>query len=351
MREWVWNESGDGQRGTTGAAWTDSAFHSGWVIPKSSWDRDETHGVRLMQAFDAEEKLDRLRGRAEAVSRRDFRSETPASDAEFEIYKRMYAYDPLPLNAEVVYEREHEHWTRQRVDFDLPYGERGGAFLYIPKNLRVGSSPVVLWSGSGYLAMQANEEEGWTSVFDFLVRSGRMVVLPVFKGSYDRDDADFSIQHSNLLADSGGTQYRDIQIKWIQDMSRTIDYLQTRDDVDADKIGFAGHSWGGQVAPIVLALEDRIEAAVLHVGGLWEYFDFLPEGDPVNFGTRVRTPTLMLNGQYDIVFPYDTGQLPLYEMLGTPAEHKKHVVTPGAHLVSRDVLIRETLDWFEKYVD
>ena len=38
-------------------------------------------------------------------------------------------------------------------------------------------------------------------------------------------------------------------------------------------------------------------------------------------------------------------------MLGTAPEHKKHVVTPGAHLVSRDVLVRETLDWFDKYLD
>jgi fermentation-respiration switch protein FrsA (DUF1100 family) len=90
---------------------------------------------------------------------------------------------------------------------------------------------------------------------------------------------------------------------------------------------------------------------VLNVGGLWEIVEFLPEADPLNFVTRVQTPVLMLNGQYDIVFPYETGQLPMYELLGTPAEHKKHVVTPAAHLVPRDILIRETLDWFDKYLD
>jgi hypothetical protein len=41
----------------------------------------------------------------------------------------------------------------------------------------------------------------------------------------------------------------------------------------------------------------------------------------------------------------------MYELLGTPAEHKKHVVTPAAHLVPRDILIRETLDRFDKYLD
>ncbi len=41
----------------------------------------------------------------------------------------------------------------------------------------------------------------------------------------------------------------------------------------------------------------------------------------------------------------------MYEFLGTDPEHKKHVVTADAHLVSKDVLIRESLDWFEKYLD
>jgi len=351
VREWILNESGDKQRGTTGAAWPDALFHSGWIIPKSPWDRDVTNGMRLVQTFDNQEKLDRLSAREDPEFRRDFMSETPASDAEYQIYKRLYSYDPFPLNAEVVYEKEHEHWVRQRVDFDLPYGERGGVFLYIPKNLRKASNPVVLWGGSGYLALQGNDDESWTNVYDFLIRSGRIVALPIFKGAYDRDDADFSVTHGLLLDKSNGTRYRDFQIKWIQDMSRTIDYLQTRDDVDASRVGFAGHSWGGQAAPIALALEERIAASVLHVGGLWEYFELLPEVDPLNFVTRVRSPVLMLNGQYDIVFPYETGQLPMYELLGTPSENKKHVVTPGAHLVSRDVLIRESLDWFDKYLN
>ena len=90
---------------------------------------------------------------------------------------------------------------------------------------------------------------------------------------------------------------------------------------------------------------------MLNVGGLWAYYQFLPEADPINFITQVRTPVLMLNGQYDIVFPYETVHIPMFELLGTSPEHKKHYVTPGAHIVPRDVLIRETLDWFDKYLD
>jgi len=351
VREWCWNESGSDQKCTTGAAWPDASFHIGWIIPKSAWDRDETNGFRLVKTFDDPEKLDRLRERQNPIFRRDFWNETPVSDAEYAIFKRMYAYDELPLNAEVVWEREHDEWVRQRVAFDLPYGERGGAILFIPKNLKGTARVVVQWPGSGYLSTQSDDEEYWSSTYDFLVHSGYIIVFPIFKGVYDRDDEDFSITHSSLLANSNGNVYRDFQIKWVQDLSRTIDYLETRPDVDAGRIAFAGHSWGGQAAPIALAIEDRFKAAVLNVGGLWEIFEFLPEADPLNFVTRVRTPVLMLNGEFDIVFPLQTGQLPLYEFLGTAAEHKQHIVTPDAHLVSRDVLIKETLDWLDKYLD
>jgi eukaryotic-like serine/threonine-protein kinase len=40
----------------------------------------------------------------------------------------------------------------------------------------------------------------------------------------------------------------------------------------------------------------------------------------------------------------------MYQLLGTPAEHKDHYLAPSAHFVPRDELIRETLDWYDKYL-
>jgi len=347
VREWCWNQAGNDARGTTGGAWTDAPFHVSWTIPRSPWDRDSTHGFRLIRTFDDDEKLARLREPVDPADRRDYSKEEPATDAEFMIYRSMYAYDSFPLNAEVVTVDDFEHWSRQRVAFDLPYGERGGAFIYIPKNADPPFETIVYWGGSGVLSNQSVDEE-YLEAFDFLVRSGRVVAQPIFKGAFERDDATFSITHVALLANSGGTSYRDYQIKWMQELSRTIDYLETREDLDSNKLGYYGFSWGANSAPIVLAVDNRIDAAVLNVGGMWDVHRFLPEIDPLNFVTQVRSPVLMLNGEYDIVFPLETAQKPMFELLGT--DHKKHYVTPAAHIVPRHVLIRETLDWFDKYL-
>jgi hypothetical protein len=98
-----------------------------------------------------------------------------------------------------------------------------------------------------------------------------------------------------------------------------------------------------------LAVEPRIHAAVLNVGGLRQSGSF-PEADPSTSCHGSVAPLLMINGQYDIVFPYETAQLPMFELLGTPQEDKKHYVSPAAHLVPMDEVIRETLAWFDKYL-
>ena len=100
----------------------------------------------------------------------------------------------------------------------------------------------------------------------------------------------------------------------------------------------------------MLAVEPRFDAAVLYVAGLWTARRFMPEIDPLNFVTRVTLPVLMINGQYDPVFPMESDQLPMYRLLGTPDEDKRHYFTPSAHFVPKDERIRETLDWFDKYL-
>ncbi len=312
-----------------------------------------THGFRLVRTFDNEKKLARLQQPEEPAVRRDFLSEEPASDAEFEIYRRMYAYDALPLNAEVVSIVPFEHWTRERVAFDLPSGERGAALLYIPKNANPPFETVIYWPGIDALFNQSVDEE-YLLPFNFIVRSGRAVAQPIFKGTFDRDDADFSMTQSSIWSAPDSTKtvrYRDLIIEWVQELSRTIDYLEIREDINSDELGYYGFSWGGVMAPIVLAVEGRrIDTAVLNVGGLQDVSQYLPEVDTFNFVTRVRTPVLMINGEYDNYYSIETSLKPMFELLGTDPEHKKFYITSAAHLVPRDVLIRETLDWFDRYL-
>ena len=58
----------------------------------------------------------------------------------------------------------------------------------------------------------------------------------------------------------------------------------------------------------------------------------------------------MLNGKYDFFLPYETSQLPYFDLLGTPAEHKKLVVHEGSHSFPATERARESLAWLDEYL-
>jgi pimeloyl-ACP methyl ester carboxylesterase len=75
-----------------------------------------------------------------------------------------------------------------------------------------------------------------------------------------------------------------------------------------------------------------------------------PEVDPFNFAPRVTIPTLMLNGRYDSIYPVEECQLPLFRLLGTEPEHKRHMIYDTAHAVPQNESIKETLNWLDRYL-
>ena len=73
--------------------------------------------------------------------------------------------------------------------------------------------------------------------------------------------------------------------------------------------------------------------------------------DPANYASRIRMPVLMVNGRYDEVFPVESGQAMLYELLGTPSADKRHVIFDSGHgSPPRGETLREVLAWYDKYL-
>jgi len=59
----------------------------------------------------------------------------------------------------------------------------------------------------------------------------------------------------------------------------------------------------------------------------------------------------MLNGRYDFVEPVETAQQPMFDLLGTPAADKRHVIFETGHaVVTIQPMIKEVLDWLDKYL-
>jgi dienelactone hydrolase len=187
------------------------------------------------------------------------------------------------------------------------------------------------------------DETAYTHELTCLLQSGRAVVVPFYKGTYER-----RLERDAYPPD--GIQSRTLYVQRAQDLRRTIDYLETREDIDKDRIAYVGLGWGAQVGPVMIATEPRIKTGILLLGGIGPSRRH-PACDPINFAPRVTVPMLMLNTRDDSIFPYETAQRPLFALLGTPAADKRHVLFPGGHSVPQEYrrqYHREIVEWLDR---
>ncbi len=254
----------------------------------------------------------------------------------------MYEYDRKPVNARVLETVDEGEWTRELVRMDAAYaGDSLLVYLYLPKR---GARPVpaVVFFPPGSAVARLSLSSAESRNFDFLIKSGRAVLYPVYKGTYQRKD---SLQNDNPDSTSF---YRDHVVMWGKDLRRAIDYLETRPEVTTARLAYYGISWGGELGGLMPAIEPRITVSVLQVAGLG-FSPVRPEVDPVNYLPRIRIPTIMINGRYDFYFPIAISQIPMFKLLGTPPDQKRHVIEDGSHFVPRIRLMQEALAWLDKY--
>lgn len=220
------------------------------------------------------------------------------------------------------------------VRTDIPSDER----VFLPRNASPPFQTVVFFpAGQAYTTRSSAYLE--TRQVQFLIQSGRAVLYPVYRGTFDR-----------WVETRGLRENRDQNIMDVKDFNRCVDYLETRPDIDRTRLGFYGISAGANMSSLLLANDHRLTAAVLLGAGLAAEPD-LPEVDPINFVSRVTTPVLMLNGRYDFVEPVETSQRPMFDLLGTPAADKRHVIFETGHaVVTLQPMIKEVLDWLDKYL-
>jgi eukaryotic-like serine/threonine-protein kinase len=348
VKEWCWNEITPGTgRYILGGSWTDPPHMFSFADARSPFDREEVNGFRLVKYLD-ENPLPETVTAAIEVPTRDFTKEHPVSDEVFRAYRGLYAYDPRPLDAKSEGKDDTgEQWSREKVSFTAAYGnERVTAYLFLPKTGRPPYQTVVFAPGAGAMQAQNSDNQPLPN-FDFLLMSGRAVIAPVFQGMYERNTGQSSPWPSRTRT------YQDWIVQVVMDARRVIDYVATRDDLAHGAVAYYGVSWGGMIGSMVLAVEPRYRVGVLTDTGLTPSTAKPPEVDQFNFAPRVAVPVLMVTGDSDYIYQLEMSQKPLFALLGTPADRKKHVVFHAGHFVlnpQRSQVVKEILDWLDRYL-
>jgi len=348
VREWCWNQTRSG-RVIRGGAWNDAAYMMSDITQAPESDRSPKNGFRCVLLPDPRNVSDKAFEAFEVPSR-DFRGQTPVPDSIFQIYKEQFAYDRKDLNAHVEWRNEDlADWVQEKVVVDAAYGsERLPIYVFLPRRSAPPYQTVIYFPGSTSTELPSSKNLERTLEFEgrvsFLVKTGRAVAYPVYKGTFERrEDA--------LTAINGGAptrQYSEYAAQVVKDFKRSVDYLETRPDIDGRRLAYLGVSWGGRMAPLVLATEDRVRVAILRVGGMRA--NVRPDSNYLNYVPRVKVPILMLNGRYDMFFPFDTTVKPMFELLGTPPENKRLRLYETDHFVPQNEYVRETLAWLDRYL-
>ena len=344
-REWCSNESSDSDKHyILGGGWNDPTYSYNDAYNQSAMDRSLSNGFRCYQELHGDTTTTSLIAPL-SMAFRDYKKEKPVADATFSIFLRQFNYDKLPLNPKIDSTMEYETWTAEKISFDAAYNhERMEAWVFLPKNFKPPYQPIVFFPGSGDIYARNYEPVKAVFPVEFILKNGRALIYPIYKGTWDRHDDGLK---SDLQEET--IAYKEHVIMWAKDLGRTLDYLETRKDVQADKCGYLGLSWGGFIGGIMPAVEKRFKAIVLNVGGM-EMEKALPEVDQLNYLPRIKQPILMLNGKYDMFFPVETSEKPMFALLGTTPEDKKNIIYGSGHLVPRTDFMRETLNWFDKYL-
>jgi dienelactone hydrolase len=349
VREWCWNETMAG-RVIRGGSWQDNTYEFNNIRQSPAMDRSSRNGIRLASYPDPDAIPPEAFTHWHPVEIVDINKKKPVSDDIFQIYKDQFAYDPMELNAKVEYsEKSPGGWTREKISFDAAYGgERVLAYLFLPENVPPPYQTVIYFPGGVSINMTSSQDlenyYEFPMFLSFLVRNGRAVLYPIYKGTFERGDPALEgirSQNPDSYARS------ELLIKTVKDFRRSIDYLETRPDIDTSKLAYYGISWGGRLGTIIPAVEKRLVTNIMVAGGMGRMLA-RPEANTFNYVTRVTIPTLMLNGKYDVYI--DSEIRPAFSLLGTPDENKKLILYDTDHIPPRAEYIKEILTWLDRWL-
>jgi serine/threonine protein kinase/tetratricopeptide (TPR) repeat protein len=337
VREWCSTATDDNRRTIRGGAWDDAAYSFEHIRSMDPLDRSGGNGFRCVQYLDppAEELLKPL-----STPIRDFSLETPATLTEIEAYSRQYVYDQsTPLNIQVESATDESAELRhESIRVDAAYGgERFAIHMLLPRNSRPPYPVLVYLAGVG--AFQHHSLEGIQSQPDWtlparLVKHGWAICWPTVRGAFDRGLGPWPAPAS--------IEFRDRTVLAIKDLSRAVDYLETRSDIDRKRLGYLGFSWGGVNGPVAMVVEPRFQVGVLFSCGYRQPV-VAPEIEPFKFAPFVKIPILMVTGWKDEPLNHYLLAEPFFEDLGS--EDKDWIQMESARTGSVEEIAKQAVEW------
>ncbi len=295
----------------------------------------------------------------------------------------MLGLKPLPtrtdLKATITGKVDHESFTVENVHFQSRPGLYVTGNLYLPKQRR-GRLPAILYvCGHGRVkkdGVSFGNKVHYQHHGAWFARNGYVCLTidtlqlgeieGIHHGTYGvRRDGGY---HQQWWWNCRGYTSAGVEA-W--NCIRALDYLQTREEVDPDRIGVTGRSGGGAYSWWIAALDDRIKAAV-PVAGITDLTNHVVNGcveghcdcmytvntyrwDYAQVAALVAPrPLLISNSDKDRIFPLDgvvrvhSLVKKIYDLYGKP-EHLGLQITEGPHKDTQQLRVH-AFHWFNRFL-
>lgn len=164
-----------------------------------------------------------------------------------------------PLDPKEEFVNQTDDHTQYRVEFNGIKDDRVPAYLYVPKR-QPDAKPhpaILLQYGSG-----GNKKTNYIVEIGKLFVSRGYVVLTI-----DSPNQGERRKKENKPAGIFGIASTDQIMHYCGDYSRAVDFLASRREVDKERLGYVGISWGAITGIIYVAHDPRIKAMGSMVGG------------------------------------------------------------------------------------
>lgn len=266
---------------------------------------------------------------------------------------QYYEYDQdLPLLDSVTLLRDTTDHSLSYVTYQSVHDQKVTALLTLPEKTAQSLPCIILMHGLGDRKTVDYIEAG----NQYLLDAGYAVLRLDISNHGDRFKYDYDFDLTE------GYRYwtRDLITQTVFDLRRAVDFIQTRVELDPDRIGYMGISLGGIIGTIFCSVEERVRVPVIVLAGgklnlmfgkealSGDTKDYLSIIDPINYVAGIAPrPLLMINAENDDIVPPITSKL-----LFNAAKKPKEIIWFPAkhHDIPLDLTYQEGIKWLDRYL-
>ena len=292
-------------------------------------------------------------------------------------YRKLLGWMPekCDLNPRVIEQIQKDGYVREKVVIAVEEGEDVPAYLLIPDEVKKPSPAVVcIHQHAGMFGIGKSEAAGRIGYphgqYALRYCKAGFVTFAADQRAFEERKTIKDWSGDRMAVEELILKGRTMAGAFAFEAGRAIDYLQTREEVDGDKIGITGHSMGAMASLVTLPVERRIKAAVISCGvstyegkisrgetmpgaflipGIMQKYDL-----PDVFAAARPTPLLLCAGKKDGTFKFQDFEKAepvirkAYEKSGFP-ERFETLVEDVAHKYT-DTMYEKGAAWFRRWL-